>query len=335
MSKPLVSVIVPNYNHARFLPKRLESILTQTFKNYELIVLDDASPDNSRAVIESYAARAPMRVTFNEQNTGSPFKQWARGAELANGEYIWLAESDDFADPRLLETLVGRLKQHPQCGLAYSQSYAVDEHDTVQRDLTWSTQDLADNRWSRDFVNDGRDEVARFLIRRCTIPNASAVLVRADLLRDALLDQSHMRLAGDWRVWARVLLKTDVVFVAEPLNYFRCHGASVRDTTKAAAVCEECFSVMADICSQVAVTSESRRKALLENLYLWKRCYEVETPMPARQWLGRVHGYARRIHSSATSRMAWFLMKHLLKRAGFGPSKPQVEPRAGTQSSLC
>jgi glycosyltransferase involved in cell wall biosynthesis len=123
---PVVSVIVPNYNHARFLSQRLDSILAQTFKDYELIVLDDASTDNSREVIERYAAKHPMRLVFNERNSGSPFAQWQKGAALATGKYLWIAESDDFADPNLLQTLISMLDQNPNVGLAYCQSRRVN-----------------------------------------------------------------------------------------------------------------------------------------------------------------------------------------------------------------
>src|ERR1700722_12672338 len=110
---PAVSVIVPNYNHARFLPQRLDSIIAQTFTDYELIVLDDASSDDSREVLERYAKRIPMRLVFNEKNSGSPFIQWQRGAALASGKYLWMAESDDFADANMLKRLMEVFERHP------------------------------------------------------------------------------------------------------------------------------------------------------------------------------------------------------------------------------
>src|SRR5262245_50376289 len=104
---PKVTVITPNYNHARYLPQRLDSILAQTFADFELIILDDASTDNSREVIQAYAARDP-RITaiVNPVNNGSTFKQWNLGLGRARGEYVWFAESDDYAEPTLLEALV-------------------------------------------------------------------------------------------------------------------------------------------------------------------------------------------------------------------------------------
>src|SRR5579864_2284139 len=106
---PTVSVVVPNYNHARFLPERIESILRQTYQDFELILLDDRSTDDSRAILSQYGGDPRVTIEFNDVNSGSTFKQWNKGVRLARGRYIWIAESDDYADDRLLERLVAAL----------------------------------------------------------------------------------------------------------------------------------------------------------------------------------------------------------------------------------
>ena len=78
---PKVTVVTPNYNHARYLPQRLDSILAQTYQDFELIILDNASTDNSREVIESYAKDPRVKAIFNAKNNGSTFKQWKLGAK--------------------------------------------------------------------------------------------------------------------------------------------------------------------------------------------------------------------------------------------------------------
>src|SRR5215469_14819662 len=94
---PKVSIVVPNYNHARFLPQRLDSILGQTFQDFELILLDDSSTDDSRSILLEYGRRDPrVRIEFNEVNSRNPFKQWNKGVGLAHGQYVWIAESDDY-----------------------------------------------------------------------------------------------------------------------------------------------------------------------------------------------------------------------------------------------
>ena len=88
----MLSVIIPNYCHARYLKERIESILAQSYQDFELIILDDCSTDNSREIIEQYRSNPRVKhIVYNEQNSGSPFVQWQRGFTLASGEYIWIA----------------------------------------------------------------------------------------------------------------------------------------------------------------------------------------------------------------------------------------------------
>src|ERR1700675_4790198 len=107
--KPKVSVIIPNYNHARFLRQRMESVLGQTFQDFEVILLDDCSTDESQSILREYAADPRVRLEFNEKNSGSTFKQWNKGVRLVRGKYVWMAESDDYAEPQFLEKVVARL----------------------------------------------------------------------------------------------------------------------------------------------------------------------------------------------------------------------------------
>ena len=118
---PKVSVIVPNYNHQAYLKERIDTILQQTYQDFELIILDDCSTDNSVNIIESYRDNEHVtHIVLNEQNTGSTFLQWDKGVSLAQGEYIWIAESDDAAHPQFLSTLVEQLEKHPEAVVAYA-----------------------------------------------------------------------------------------------------------------------------------------------------------------------------------------------------------------------
>ena len=127
-----ISVIVPNYNHASFLKKRLESILNQSFQDFELILLDDSSDDNSIEVIDTYKNNPKVsHFIINENNSGSPFKQWARGIELAQGKYIWLAESDDYADINFLENTVAILKENKNIGLVSVKSILINSKGRI------------------------------------------------------------------------------------------------------------------------------------------------------------------------------------------------------------
>lgn len=218
---PQVSVIVPNYNHARFLPRRLESILGQTFRDLELIFLDDASTDDSLLVFEPYADDPRVRSSFNSTNSGSPFIQWNRGLQMARGEYIWIAESDDFCEPQFLERLVPKLDENPKAALAYSQSWIVDEEGRKTKVLDWYHVFGGGERWSKDFRNSGVDEITRFLAIQNTIPNASAVLFRTAAIDESGPAPEDMKICGDWLFWVNMLINSQLEFVAEPLNCFR------------------------------------------------------------------------------------------------------------------
>lgn len=122
-----VSVIVPNFNHAPYLAQRIDSILAQTFADFELILLDDCSTDSSRGVIERYREHPKVaHIVVNERNSGSTFAQWRRGLALARGRYVWIAESDDYADPEFLATLVPLLDADSEAVVAFTGSHMVD-----------------------------------------------------------------------------------------------------------------------------------------------------------------------------------------------------------------
>ena len=229
MNSPLVSVIIPNYNHAPYLPQRIASVLAQTYQGFELIILDDCSTDNSRMIINEYAAQDErIQTSFNSSNSGSPFAQWNKGVAMARGKYIWIAESDDYADPHFLETLVGRLEEYPTVDVAYCQSWVVNAQseiiDTMQR---W-TDSVDTEHWKQDYLNNGQDENRNFLFHKPTIPNTSAVVFRKSRYKAVGGANPRLVMCGDWLHWIKMLEHTHVYFVAKPLNYFRRHDATTR-----------------------------------------------------------------------------------------------------------
>ncbi len=225
---PSVTVIVPNYNHARFLRKRLDTILNQSFQDFELIFLDDASTDSSKEVFTAYSDDPRVSAHFNEINTGSPFVQWNKGLSLAQGEFVWLAESDDFSAPEFLETLVQTLSENQNAGLAFCQSMYVDENDNLLGKYSYGLYEDRE-RWDLDFQATGHEELKRYFSISNVIPNASAVLIRRSIIQSGIKAPEHLKLAGDWMFWVRILSVSDLCYVATPMNYFRImHAASQR-----------------------------------------------------------------------------------------------------------
>jgi glycosyltransferase involved in cell wall biosynthesis len=228
-----VSVIVPNYNYARFLRQRMDSIWSQTFPIHEVILLDDASTDDSEAVIAELErdAKGRLRVIRNDINSGAAVRQWARGIELATGDLAWIAEVDDFADPEFLAT-VARAFDNPHVVLAYTQSRQIDEDGRIlAEDYLDYVADIDASLWKSDYSRPGIVEIAEALSVKNTIPNVSAVLFRrADLARvlqehgEALYSYKN---AGDWYCYLHLLTSGSVTFIAASLNNHRRHSNSV------------------------------------------------------------------------------------------------------------
>lgn len=266
---PLVSVIIPNYNHARFLDQRIRSVLGQTLTDLQIIILDDASTDTSRQVIARYANEPRVHVVLNAHNSGSACHQWNVGAALSVAPYVWIAEADDDAEPDFLATLVDRLEAKPNSVLAYSQSWIIDEHGQRIGDLNDWTADLSADRWQKDFCNDGQDECARFLILKNTIPNASAVVFRRRDFIDAGAAYEGMRLCGDWMTWSRLLLRGEVIFTSSHLNHFRRHSATVRSTTSSFQLLSESLDVSRFITEHVPLTVAGYQRAAHATQEAW------------------------------------------------------------------
>jgi glycosyltransferase involved in cell wall biosynthesis len=226
---PKVSVIVPNYNHAGFLQQRIDSILEQTFTDFELIILDDKSTDSSVEVIEKYRGNLHVtHVVYNEINSGSSFVQWSKGMSLCQGEYIWIAESDDVADKDFLGTMAKVLDQNESVSVAYCQSYAIDETGQVTGTCLKLTDKLDKEKWKHDFVADGTDYIKKYMIFQNVIPNASGVLFRKSAIEKSGNPYQSYRLNGDWHFWITLLHNSGIAYVAACLNYFRMHSNTVR-----------------------------------------------------------------------------------------------------------
>jgi glycosyltransferase involved in cell wall biosynthesis len=225
---PKVSVIIPNYNHIRYLRQRIDSVFGQTYRDFEVILLDDCSTDDSRSILAEYANDARVRIEFNEVNSGSTFKQWNRGVRLARGEYIWVAESDDYADERLLERLVKILDEEPEVTFAYCRSWRITRDGRPNGFADSYLAEFDPQRWTVDFRADGQEECRNWFVFANSVPNASCVVFRrAAYDRVGGVDQ-RMCVSGDWKLWATMALEGRIAYVAEPLNYYREHDATVR-----------------------------------------------------------------------------------------------------------
>ena len=223
MDNPKVSVIVPNYNHAKYLHQRIDSILSQTYQDFELIILDDKSTDDSYEIIKSYQVDTHVsHVVVNDKNTGNPFCQWIKGIELSKGDYIWIAESDDVADESFLMTLVSLMDNNPDAVIAFSHSYLIDE-DGCQID-----NDFHGHSNPEEVKVLEGEKFARHIMTTCNyIFNASMVIFKKSAYANVSNAFLQYKTCGDWAFWMEICLQGKVIEVGKRLNFFRQHQNKV------------------------------------------------------------------------------------------------------------
>lgn len=223
-----VSIIVPCYNHEKYLEERIKSILDQTLSDFEIILLDDLSPDNSAEILKRYSNHPKVsHCIINEKNSGSTFFQWNKGIDLAKGDLIWIAESDDVADPHFLEKLVAPFYKNKELVLAYSQSYRMNANGIVTGSWKDATDHLNPTLFENDFEMCGLEYFEKFLNTGNTIPNASAVVFKKQTYLAVGGANPSLRFIGDWEIWAKIASQGEIFFSHECLNYFRYHDTSV------------------------------------------------------------------------------------------------------------
>jgi glycosyltransferase involved in cell wall biosynthesis len=260
--EPLISVIVPNYNHARFLPERLSSIMRQTYTKLEIILLDDCSTDESLNLLQEFIASEPRaRLITNEENSGSTFIQWRKGITEAKGKYIWIAESDDSANPELLARLVHYLESDSEISLACCQLRMMDPEGKIGGTPDGWLGELDSNRWGKSFINDGIDEIRSYLSKKNTILNASGVVFRRFEGIELLADPT-MRLCADWLFWSRLLSRGKIAYHSEPLNYWRLQSSNARTRPTGELEWEEGQRVIEEI-AKIINASPIEKKELL------------------------------------------------------------------------
>ena len=242
---PRISVVVPNFNYARHIVARLRSIVAQSVPIFELIILDDASQDDSVVRICEWLEEnhVEARLIVNEENSGSVARQWAKGVAEARGDYVWIAEADDLCTPDLLRTLLAPFGD-PAVVLSYCESRQIDENGVLLApDYSDYVKDISGTRWREPYVREGRNEIVEALAIKNTIPNVSAVLFRrtalARVLSTCLEDIAAYRQAADWYVYLEVLAQGRVAFNPANCNSHRRHSASVIGATGKTALLDE------------------------------------------------------------------------------------------------
>ena len=213
---PLVSVIIPNYNHARYLKQRIDTILAQTWANLEVIILDDCSTDDSRRIIESYRHHARVsRIIYNTENSGTPFKQWKKGIDVATGEWINIAESDDWCEPTHIETIMAGILDKPDCVFGFGQTFTICNGN----DIINMPHPAGLRQW-----HDGKAFLKNRVVHGDPV-TAGMVIFKKSAYEPALAFENY-RTAGDQKFYMHIVHKGWVFESGAILHYCRRHTAN-------------------------------------------------------------------------------------------------------------
>lgn len=281
----MVSVIIPNYCHARYLDERIQSVLSQTYQHFEMIILDDSSPDDgaSKAVIEKYRNNPHVsHIVYNEVNSGSTFKQWEKGICLAKGELIWIAESDDMCKETLLESLVCQFEKDERLVLAFCKTVAFTDDD--------KTENLDPIPLPSTKKFDSLEFVSKYMTHGCPMLNASACLFRKDAA--LAVDKKYMefRGAGDRLFWTEISECGDVAVVNEWLNYMRLHPNNSTKKYNLDGTNQREDKYIFDYIFDKGYLSPQRYKEL-KHIYVREHIFKMITDNRLKQELYKLWGY--------------------------------------------
>jgi glycosyltransferase involved in cell wall biosynthesis len=217
---PRVSFVVPTYNYVRFVPHAVESLLAQSFRALEVIVIDDASTDGTDETLAAFAGDPRVRLVRHAVNQGH-IRTYNEGIGMARGDFVGLLSADDLClDREAVARQVAVFDADPEVGLVYPAQAYVDD---AGRLLGVAAP------WDEDHVWDGLDEFGHLVFTNY-VP-ASGPLVRRTC-HDALgRYDERLPHAGDWDLWLRICSRYRVGYLAEPLYGYRMHGVNMHHHT--------------------------------------------------------------------------------------------------------
>jgi glycosyltransferase involved in cell wall biosynthesis len=211
--KPLVSVGIPAFNGEKYLSEAIQSVLNQNYENFELIVVDDASQDQTLKIARSFK---DVRIrTFANSNRLGLVKNWNECLKNARGDFFCILGQDDVMEADNLREKVASMLETPSAGMVYSKVLEIDECGTDFRYFEQRNENVSK-------VEKGRAFFER-IFRENFVCSSSVVIRRACLERIGGFD-ARLNFACDWEMWMRISLHSDVIYSAAPLTRVRYHS---------------------------------------------------------------------------------------------------------------
>jgi len=206
---PKVTVIIPTYNCARYLPEAIDSVLNQTYKDFEIIVVDDGSKDNTQEIVSQYIEKYPNKIIYFYQNNQGPAEARNKGIKEAKGQYLAFLDSDDTWFPEKLVKQIRILNDNPGIDLVYASGLTIDINGNI---LGKKPEVPVRNVY--DFLRDGR------------IPNMT-VVIRKKCLEEVGLFDPTLKVGEDTDLWIRICSKFNCYYIDDPLAFFKKHDFNI------------------------------------------------------------------------------------------------------------
>ena len=243
MLNPEISVVFTSYNHKEFLKQSLDSLINQTFRNFEIIIVDDCSTDGSQELLKEYASvDCRIRLYLKDSNSGSYVNSTNYGASLATAPYLIFAQCDDYATLTQLDSLITARKQHPECKVVFSASALVNG---VGKYIC-SDYNVRSNKFKK-IVGENNviksHQATELLLNECIIPNLGAALVDRSLFNEIGGLSNSYKVLADWDFWLECSLRTNFYYIQSTLNNFRQHDTTIRSTIKVEMQLNELYNM--------------------------------------------------------------------------------------------
>ncbi|EKN62792.1 glycosyltransferase [Schinkia azotoformans] len=213
LDNPKITVIIPSYNHSNFIGAAINSVLNQTYEHFELLIVDDASPDNSVEIIEQFKDKRIRFIKF-EENKGAVYTL-NYAINNSRGEYIALLNSDDYWEKDKLRLQAEVLECHKHIGAVFTDAKFIDESGTVlsKKDYFWADTFEQENRTKGKWLR-------RFFFELNCLCHPS-ILIRKSIYEKTNLYDSTFRQLPDFKMWTEILKFTEIHIIQKKLVVFR------------------------------------------------------------------------------------------------------------------
>ena len=308
---PKVNVVIPVYNRIDLLPECIQSVLNQSFRDFDVTVVDDGSEENIYEVVSAFP------VTYFRQENQGPGAAYNKGAELTSGEYIVFLDSDDALLENALEIGVKTLDKYPDAGFSYGEAYLIDEKGR--------TFGLTRGRPDHTCAREGRQEIEEMLIFGNPVP-CSAVMIRRSCFEDVgRYNPTFRSSCDDFDLWIRLAKRYEVVYIAEPLAKYRFHNLQLSHTCDIEEIEKSKTRVIESVFNDPELGhtfTHLRRDADFQKyIYMASRANELGQNQMARDYLFKARKTYPEFFNRNLRQYIFLYMKSLLPPRFFGITK--------------